>query len=87
MIADAVLVELAEKIGERLLPEAAHPAGRELGAAAVLLDETLVGQRLGQLGQPVQGPRRVLAHVRPHLVQVDLAQGRRGRRGLEEVLY
>ena len=53
----------------------------------MLLDHPGVGQRLGQLGQPVQRPGRILAHVVPDLVEVDLAQ--RGRRGgrLEQVLH
>ena len=87
VIADAVLVELAEEIGERLLSEPAHPAGVSSVRPPCCSMRPCVGQRLGQLGQPVQGPRRVLAHVRPHLVQVDLAQGRRVRGGLEEVLH
>ena len=79
MVADAVLVDLAEEIGQRLLAEAPHALGRQLDAPAVLLDQPGVGQRLGQVGQAVERPGGVLAHVLAHLVQVDLAQ--RGRRG------
>ncbi len=45
----------------------------------MLLNEPGVGQRLGQVGQPVEGAGRVLPHVLAHLVQIDLAQ--RGGRG------
>ncbi len=54
---------------------------------AVLLDQAGVGQRLGQVGQTVEGAGGVLAHVLLDLVEVDLAEGGRGGRGLEDLLH
>ena len=42
---------------------------------------------LVQVGQAIERPGRVLAHVLAHLVEVDLAQGRRRRRRLEDLLH
>ena len=87
VVADAVLVDLAEEVGQRLLAQAAHALGRQLDAPALLLDQPGVGQRLGQVGQAVERPGRVLAHVLAHLVQVDLAQRGRRRGRLEHLLH
>ena len=87
MVPDAVLVDLAEEVGEGLLSEAAHAPRRQLDAPALLLDQPGVGQRLGEVGQPVQRPRRVLAHVLLDLLEVDLAQGGRGGGRLEHLFH
>ena len=44
VVADPVLVDLAEEIGQCLLAQASHALGRELNAPTVLLNEPGVGQ-------------------------------------------
>ena len=87
MVADAVLVDLPEEVAQRLLAQAPGAARGQLGAAPVLLDQPRIGQRLGQFGQPVQGPGRILTHVGPDLVEIDLAEGGRRRRRLQQILH
>jgi hypothetical protein len=53
VITDAVLVDLAEEVAQRLLAQPPGPARSQLDATPVLLDDPSIGQRLGQLGQPV----------------------------------
>ena len=87
MVADAVLVDLPEEVGERFLTQAPHALRRELDAAALLLDQTRVGQSLGEVGQSLEGAGGVLAHVATDLVDVDLAQRGRGRGALEDLFH
>ncbi len=87
VVADAVLVDLPEEIGQCLLTQAADAAGRQLNTATLLLDQPGVGQRLGEVGQAVQRPSGILAHVLPDLVEIDLAEGGWGGRGLEHLLH
>ena len=59
--ADAVLGELGEQVGQRVLADAAHAPGRELEAALRLLDQAGLLEHLGQLGQALEAARRVVA--------------------------
>ena len=72
--ADAVLGELVEQVGQRVLADAPHAAGRELEAALLLLDEPGLLEHLGQLGQPLEAAGRVVAEQVPRRVEVDLGQ-------------
>jgi hypothetical protein len=67
-------VQLIEEIGQRLLADAPDPLRGELEATFSLIDETGVGQLLGQLRQPVQRTGGVVPEVAPHLFDVDLGQ-------------
>ena len=87
MVTDPVLGDLTEQVGERLLAQAPHAARRQFDAPALLFDQTRVSQRLGQLGQVVEGARRILAHVRPDLVEIDLAERGGRRRRLQDLLH
>ena len=77
VVADPVLGQLGEQVGEGLLADAADALGGQLEPALALVDEPGVGQLLGQLGQAVERAGGVLAEVLPHLVEVDLGQRRR----------
>ena len=61
------------------------PEGGELVATFALFDEAGLLELLGQTGQAVERPRRVVAEMPGHLVEVDLGQ-RSGRRGRAEEL-
>ena len=54
MIPDPVLGQLAEEVGEGLLPDPPDALGGELETALALVDEPGVLELLGQLGQSVQ---------------------------------
>ena len=59
--ADAVLGEAGEEVGERVLADAAHTAGRELEPALALFDEPGLLEHPRQLGQPLERARAVVA--------------------------
>ena len=72
--AGPVLHHLAEQVAERLLADGPDAAGRELEPALALLDEAGVLEHLGQLGQPLERPRRVVAQQLAGPFEVDLGQ-------------
>ena len=71
---DPIVGELVEQVGERVLADAPHPAGRELEAALPLLDQPRLLEHPGQLRQPLEAARRVVAEQVARRVEVDLGQ-------------
>ena len=84
--AGAVLHELAEEVAERLVADGPDAARRELEPALALLDEPGVLEHPGELGEPLERPRRVVAEELAGTVDVDLGELARLRRLAQEVL-
>ena len=72
--AHAVVGELVEQVGERVLADAPHAAGRELEAALALLDQAGLLEHPSQFGQALEAARRVVTQQVPRRVKVDLGQ-------------
>ena len=74
MLADLVLGQLREQVAQRVGADLAQPLRRQLEAALLLLDEAGLLEHLGELGQPLERPGRVVAHQVAHPVHVGLGE-------------
>ena len=86
VLADLVLGQLVEEVAQRVGADLAQALRRELEAPFLLLDQARLLEHLGELGEALQRPRRIVAHQVAHSIHVGLGQRPGAGRAAQQVL-